>query len=82
MHRTFIYGTLKTNEINSFHLADDSHGKAVFVGKGKTSKRHPLVMVTNKGHNNCPAVIDEEGLGHVSVKAYSYFSIALQSYES
>ncbi|KAJ8049779.1 hypothetical protein HOLleu_02678 [Holothuria leucospilota] len=82
MHRTFIYGTLKTKEMNSYHLADDNHGKAVFVGKGKTSKRYPLAMIAFKEYNNCPAVIDEEGLGHVSVKTDSYFSIALQSYES
>ncbi|KAJ8049783.1 Gamma-glutamylaminecyclotransferase [Holothuria leucospilota] len=64
MYRIFIYGTLKANEMNSFHMTDDSHGKTVFVGKGKTSERYPLVLVAFKQFRNIPGMIYQEGVGH------------------
>ncbi|KAJ8049782.1 Gamma-glutamylaminecyclotransferase [Holothuria leucospilota] len=64
MHRVFVYASLKTNEMNSFHMADESHGKAVFIGKGRTSKKWPVIFVDYEEYTHFPAMIYQEGIGH------------------
>lgn len=67
-HRIFVYGTLKTNEINYQHLINANNGKATFVGKGETVKKYPLVACDFKDYKLVPGLLfDDEGIGNVSI---------------
>lgn len=59
----FIHGTLKQNEPNSYYMAQPENGRSMFVGKGNTAKKYPLVVASRY---NIPFLLDAAGKGHVS----------------
>lgn len=60
-HYVFAYGTLKTGEPNCGVITDAKNGKAIFLGKGKTLKKWPLVIASSY---NIPYLLHCEGKGH------------------
>jgi len=57
----FVYGTLKRNEPNYHWMISPENGKGIFVAKGKTMKKYPLVIASRY---NIPFLLDEAGTGN------------------
>lgn len=58
----FIHGTLKQNEPNNYYMMQPENGQSMFVGKGNTVTKYPLVVASRY---NIPFVLDVAGQGHV-----------------
>lgn len=63
MEPIFVYGTLKQNQPNHYHLNNANHGCAIFKSIAKTIHKYPLVISTKY---NIPFLLKKEGIGHVS----------------
>lgn len=63
MESIFVYGTLKQNQPNHYHLNSTQNGFAVFKSVAKTKAKYPLVISTKY---NIPFLLQNEGVGHVS----------------
>lgn len=63
MELVFVYGTLKRNQPNNYHLNDSKNGCAVFKSTASTIQKYPLVISTKY---NIPFLLLKEGIGHVS----------------
>lgn len=63
MEPIFIYGTLKQNQPNNYHLNDTKNGRAVFRSVATTIKKYPLVIATKY---NIPFLLQKENTGYVS----------------
>jgi len=63
MEPVFVYGTLKQNQPNNYHLNDTKNGYAVFRSVAVTVNKYPLVISTKY---NIPFLLQNEGTGHVS----------------
>lgn len=63
-NRLFTYGTLKSGQPNSNHMADGTHGKCNFVGTARTEVEFPLVIATQW---NIPLLLHSPGDGQVSI---------------
>jgi len=61
MESVFVYGTLKKNQPNHYHLNDAKNGCAVFKSVGNTTEKYPLVISTKY---NIPFLLQKEGVGH------------------
>lgn len=60
-YKIFVYGTLKRNEPNNYHLVDKN---AKFVSTGITVKKWPLVIATDR---NVPFLLNSNSYGKVIV---------------
>lgn len=65
MEPVFVYGTLKKNQPNYYHLNNTENGVAEFRSVAKTIKKYPLVISTKY---NIPFLLENEGVGQVSKK--------------
>lgn len=63
MEPVFVYGTLKRNQPNNYHLNDSKNGCAIFKSPANTLQKYPLVISTKY---NIPFLLLKEGTGHVS----------------
>jgi len=63
MEPVFVYGTLKQNQPNNYHLNDTKNGSAIFRSVAVTVNKYPLVISTKY---NIPFLLQNEGTGHVS----------------
>jgi len=63
MEPVFVYGTLKQNQPNHYHLNDPKNGCAVFRSIARTAEKYPLVISTKY---NIPFLLQNESVGHVS----------------
>ncbi|VVC41994.1 Hypothetical protein CINCED_3A024265 [Cinara cedri] len=61
MESIFVYGTLKKNQPNYYHLCDTKNGCAVFRSVASTTKKYPLVISTKY---NIPFLLQKEGIGY------------------
>uniref|UniRef100_A0A8C2LWQ5 Gamma-glutamylaminecyclotransferase n=1 Tax=Cricetulus griseus TaxID=10029 RepID=A0A8C2LWQ5_CRIGR len=61
MAHIFVYGTLKRGQPNHKVMLDQSHGSAVFQGRGCTVESFPLVIA---GEHNIPWLLHVPGKGH------------------
>jgi len=72
MEPVFVYGTLKRNQPNYYHLNDTKNGCAVFRSVAVTVNKYPLVISTKF---NIPFLLQKEGTGHVSDFVYNIMYI-------
>jgi len=72
MEPIFVYGTLKQNQPNYYHLIDAKNGCAVFRSAAVTVNKYPLVISTVY---NIPFLLQKEGTGHVSDFFIQYYII-------
>jgi len=63
MEMVFVYGTLKQNQPNHYHLNDTKNGHAVFRSVASTIEKYPLVISTKY---NIPFLLQKENVGYVS----------------
>ena len=68
MEPVFVYGTLKSNQPNHYHLNDTKNGCAVFRSVAVTVNKYPLVISTRF---NIPFLLQNEGTGNVSNFLYN-----------
>ncbi|CAI6361666.1 unnamed protein product [Macrosiphum euphorbiae] len=61
MEPVFVYGTLKQNQPNNYHLNDTKNGCAVFRSVAVTVNKYPLVISTRF---NIPFLLQNEGTGN------------------
>jgi len=74
MEPVFVYGTLKQNQPNNYHLNDTKNGCAVFRSVAVTVNKYPLVISTKY---NIPFLLQNEGIGHVSDFLYNIICIKI-----
>lgn len=67
MEPVFVYGTLKRNQPNNYHLNEINNGSAVFRSLASTVEKYPLVISTKY---NIPFLLQKEGIGNVSEKKF------------
>lgn len=72
MEPVFVYGTLKQNQPNNYHLNDTKNGCAVFRSVAVTVNKYPLVISTRF---NIPFLLQNEGTGNVSNFLYNIICI-------
>lgn len=65
MEPVFVYGTLKQNQPNHYHLNDTKNGYAVFNSTARTINKYPLVISTIY---NIPFLLQNQGIGQVNDK--------------
>jgi len=68
MEPVFVYGTLKQNQPNNYHLNGTKNGCAVFRSIAATVNKYPLVISTRF---NIPFLLQIEGTGNVSYFSYN-----------
>ncbi|XP_037567947.1 putative gamma-glutamylcyclotransferase CG2811 [Dermacentor silvarum] len=60
-HYLFVYGTLKSGEVNHNILCDTNNGRSTLVGQARTLKKWPLVLVSSF---ELPCLLPCDGVGH------------------
>lgn len=59
--KVFVYGTLKNGQPNHYWMTDTKNGAALFIDKGMTQTKFPLIVATKY---NIPCLLNAMGTGH------------------